>query len=1185
MADGGEREELLSPSPVSPAKRLCSWPSPQAHHPRGSPGAAGGGAGGVGSSCLVLGARPHLQPESLLDCAAKTVAEKWAYERVEERFERIPEPVQRRIVYWSFPRNEREICMYSSFQYRGGPGAGAAGGAAGASPAEEGPPPPPGAAAPAGSAPGGVVAGVSPALGAGPGAAGCGGEGLPFRRGIRLLDSGSVENVLQVGFHLSGTVTELATTSEPAVTYKVAISFDRCKITSVTCGCGNKDIFYCAHVVALSLYRIRKPEQVKLRLPISETLFQMNRDQLQKFIQYLITAHHTEVLPTAQKLADEILSSNSEINQVNGAPDPTAGASIDDENCWHLDEEQVKEQVKLFLSQGGYCGSGKQLNSMFAKVREMLRMRDSNGARMLTLITEQFMADPRLTLWRQQGTNMTDKCRQLWDELGALWVCIILNPHCKLEEKSCWLQQLQKWSDLDVCPLEDGNYGHELPNITNALPQSAIHSPDSLSRPRRTVFTRAIEGRELHWQDSHLQRIISSDVYTAPACQRESERLLFNSQGQPLWLEHVPTACARVDALRSHGYPKEALRLTVAIINTLRLQQQRQLEIYKHQKKELLQRGTTTITNLEGWVGHPLDPIGCLFLTLTEACRLNDDGYLEMSDMNESRPPVYQHVPVAAGSPNGSESYLSLALEVALMGLGQQRVMPEGLYAQDKVCRNEEQLLSQLQELQLDDELVQTLQKQCILLLEGGPFSGLGEVIHRESVPMHTFAKYLFSALLPHDPDLSYKLALRAMRLPVLENSASAGDTSHPHHMVSVVPSRYPRWFTLGHLESQQCELASTMLTAAKGDTLRLRTILEAIQKHIHSSSLIFKLAQDAFKIATPTDNSTDSTLLNVALELGLQVMRMTLSTLNWRRREMVRWLVTCATEVGVRALVSILQSWYTLFTPTEATSIVAATAVSHTTILRLSLDYPQREELASCARTLALQCAMKDPQSCALSALTLCEKDHIAFEAAYQIAIDAAAGGMTHSQLFTIARYMELRGYPLRAFKLASLAMSHLNLAYNQDTHPAINDVLWACALSHSLGKNELAALIPLVVKSVHCATVLSDILRRCTVTAPGLAGIPGRRSSGKLMSTDKAPLRQLLDATINAYINTTHSRLTHISPRHYGEFIEFLSKARETFLLPQDGHLQFAQFIDNLKQIYKGKKKLMLLVRERFG
>lgn len=57
---------------------------------------------------------------------------------------------------------------------------------------------------------------------------------------------------------------------------------------------------------------------------------------------------------------------------LSGAPDPTAGASIDDENCWHLDEEQVREQVKLFLSQGGYYGSGKQLNSMFAKVRSRL---------------------------------------------------------------------------------------------------------------------------------------------------------------------------------------------------------------------------------------------------------------------------------------------------------------------------------------------------------------------------------------------------------------------------------------------------------------------------------------------------------------------------------------------------------------------------------------------------------------------------------------------------------------------------------------------------------------------------------------------------------------------------------------------------------------------------------------------
>ncbi len=87
-------------------------------------------------------------------------------------------------------------------------------------------------------------------------------------------------------------------------------------------------------------------------------------------------------------------------------------------------------------------------------------------------------------------------------------------------------------------------------------------------------------------------------------------------------------------------------------------------------------------------------------------------------DSSEPKPPVYQHVPVW-GCPDGGESYLALALEVALMGMGQQRLMPEGLYAQDKVCRNEEQIVAKLQEMELDDILVQTLRKQAILLLEG----------------------------------------------------------------------------------------------------------------------------------------------------------------------------------------------------------------------------------------------------------------------------------------------------------------------------------------------------------------------------------------------------------------------------------------------------------------------------------
>lgn len=50
-----------------------------------------------------------------------------------------------------------------------------------------------------------------------------------------------------------------------------------------------------------------------------------------------------------------------------GAPDPTAGASADDDHTWHLDEEQVCERVKAYL-QGGYFNSNKPLHSLFAKV-------------------------------------------------------------------------------------------------------------------------------------------------------------------------------------------------------------------------------------------------------------------------------------------------------------------------------------------------------------------------------------------------------------------------------------------------------------------------------------------------------------------------------------------------------------------------------------------------------------------------------------------------------------------------------------------------------------------------------------------------------------------------------------------------------------------------------------------------
>nr|CAI5841473.1 unnamed protein product [Callosobruchus analis] len=974
----------------------------------------------------------------------------------------------------------------------------------------------------------------------------------------------------------------------------------------------------------------------------------MDRQQLQKFVQYLISEHHTEVLPTAQKLADEILQQRSEINQIPGAPDPTAGASADDEHSWHLDEEQVCEQVKSYLSQGGYYNANKQLNSLFSKVREMLRAQDSNGARMLTLITEQFLSDPRLQLWRSQGTPMTDKCRQLWDQLGALWVCVVLNPDSGQHEKHHWRQLLEKWSVIDVCPREDpdfrvqqnGRESRERDRNRAAYESPATDTSDSDTDADDS--SDSYRGRGGGPSPAKRMRLaggvggaggLGGDTYCSHVPDTSSSGS-FNSQGQPLWHEPIPLCAARVDSLRSHGHMEAALRLAVSVVRTMKQQQliaQRKWHetqqssstsklIMHHNCKMTActshcQGGpcsasscsTTSINapaNLDGWVGHPLDPVGCLFDTLSDASIIPDNdrprtpSYLDlvgMEDQHSNIRPRYHHVPVV-GSRDRSETYLTLAFEVALIGLGQQRIMPE------KACKQEDRLIAKLQEIELDNGLVAVLRRQAIILLEGGPTSGLGIGIHPESIPMHTFARFLFLSLLNYYPDLAYEVGLRAMRLPLLEEHEDSDDPLGGNASSSLMMSRSPRWFTLGHIETQQCALSSTMLSAAKGEVMRLRTVLESSQRHIHSSSHLFKLAQDAFRFATPENGPRHPTLLSVAFELGLQVMRMTLSSLNWRRREMVRWLVTCATEVGVDALISIMQNWYQFFTATEATGPVATTIMSHSTIMRLSLGFTQQEELSSCARTLALQCATKDPPNCALNALTLCENEALAFETAYQIVVDAASHIMTSSQLFTIARYMEHRGYPTRAYKLAMLAMKNVHLAYNQDTHPAINDIHWACALSHSLGKTELSNMIPLLVKNVQCATVLSDILRRCSMTAPGMSCAhpppppppPPPSLDGKHVpppppppppATSHRSRGQLLEAAVAAYINTTHSRLTHISPRHYGDFIDFLTKARDTFILAHDGHAQFAQLIENMKVAYKGKKKLMFLVKERFG
>ena len=73
---------------------------------------------------------------------------------------------------------------------------------------------------------------------------------------------------------------------------------------------------------------------------------------------------------------------------------------------------------------------------------------------------------------------------------------------------------------------------------------------------------------------------------------------------------------------------------------------------------------------------------------------------------------------------------------------------------------------------QFDISFDVTVQFVCIFfasaktfdLFLSGVTSGLSDTHYPESVPMHNFAKFLFTSLLNHDAELAFDVGLRAMR-------------------------------------------------------------------------------------------------------------------------------------------------------------------------------------------------------------------------------------------------------------------------------------------------------------------------------------------------------------------------------------------------------------------------------------
>nr|XP_025033689.1 zinc finger SWIM domain-containing protein 8 [Pelodiscus sinensis] len=396
----------------------------------------------------------------LVELSAKQVAFHIPFEVVEKVYPPVPEQLQLRIAFWSFPENEEDIRLYSCL---------------------------------------------------------ANGSADEFQRGEQLFRMRAVKDPLQIGFHLSATVVPPQMVP-PKGAYNVAVMFDRCRITSCSCTCG-AGAKWCAHVVALCLFRIHNASAVCLRAPVSESLSRLQRDQLQKFAQYLISELPQQILPTAQRLLDELLSSQSTaINTVCGAPDPTAGPSASDQSTWYLDESTLSDNIKKTLHK--FCGPSpvvfSDVNSMYLSsteppaaaewacllrplrgrepegiwnllsiVREMFKRRDSNAAPLLEILTEQCLTYEQITGWwysvrtsashssasghtgRSNGQSevAAHACASMCDEMVVLWRLAVLDPTISPQRRRDLCTQLRQWQLKVIDNVKRGQHKKSLEKL------------------------------------------------------------------------------------------------------------------------------------------------------------------------------------------------------------------------------------------------------------------------------------------------------------------------------------------------------------------------------------------------------------------------------------------------------------------------------------------------------------------------------------------------------------------------------------------------------------------------------------------------------------------------------------------------------------------------------------------------
>ncbi|XP_060070349.1 uncharacterized protein LOC132550321 [Ylistrum balloti] len=180
-----------------------------------------------------------------------------------------------------------------------------------------------------------------------------------WRDGETLIEEKRIIEIAQVGFMISAILSKpvfltseasdstTITTKSKMEDAKVTVSFEKQKVTASTCSLCPK-VIWCRHIVAVVIYRIRNSDKFlfNVHAPVTEVLSTLSRDQMQKLLHYAISEDPGGIICRVFKHMDTIRDSRSEINQMQGAPDPTFGICPDQKPAVDLTLTQLDQDFR-----------------------------------------------------------------------------------------------------------------------------------------------------------------------------------------------------------------------------------------------------------------------------------------------------------------------------------------------------------------------------------------------------------------------------------------------------------------------------------------------------------------------------------------------------------------------------------------------------------------------------------------------------------------------------------------------------------------------------------------------------------------------------------------------------------------------------------------------------------------------